>query len=221
MPDSGAIIRRLRAVPATTVPLRAERRRISRELKEANRSEMLRLAHELIDASLPRFVAYELVLRHEPTLNGLTVAEVEALGEGIASWGDIDCFGCFIAGPAWRLGNLPDRLIRSWARSDDWCWRRAALVATVPLRDTARALAICRLLVDDREDLVVKALSWALRTVAKYDAAAASMFLADYRDRLAARVIREVGNKLATGLKNPRYQIPGSRRKRVSRVKSS
>jgi len=77
MPDSGAIIRRLRAVPATTVPLRAERRRISRELKEANRSEMLRLAHELIDASLPRFVAYELVLRHEPTLNGLTVAEVD------------------------------------------------------------------------------------------------------------------------------------------------
>jgi len=221
MPDTAAIIRRLRAVPATTVPLRAERRRISRELAGIDRGEMLRLAHDLIGARVPRFVAYELVLKHPPTLNGLTVDEVESLGEGIATWGDIDCFGCLIAGPAWRIGNLPDRLIRSWARSEDWCWRRAALVATVPLRDSLRALAICRLLVNDREDLVVKALSWALRTVAKYDSAAAREFLAEHRRQLAARVLREVGNKLATGRKNPRYQTPGSSRKRVTRVKSS
>jgi len=84
-----------------------------------------------------------------------------------------------------------------------------------------RSLAICRLLVNDREDLVVKALSWALRTVAKYDSAAAREFLAEHRHQLAARVLREVGNKLATGRKNPRYQTPGSSRKRVTRVKSS
>jgi len=116
MPDTAAIIRRLRAVPATTVPLRAERRRISRELAGIDRGEMLRLAHDLIGARVPRFVAYELVLKHPPTLNGLTMDEVESLGEGIATWGDIDCFGCFIAGPAWRIGNLPDQLIRCWAR---------------------------------------------------------------------------------------------------------
>jgi hypothetical protein len=221
MPDTAAIIRRLRAVPATTAPLRAERKRISRELTHMDRVEMLRLAHDLIGARIPRFVAYELVLNHWPTLNGLTVGEVESLGDGIASWGDVDCFGCFIAGPAWRIGNLPNRLIRKWARSEDWCWRRAALVATVPLRDSARALSICLPLVDDREDLVVKAFSWALRTVAKYDAVAARAFLAEHRDRLAARVLREVGNKLSTGRKNPRYQTPGSNRKRVTRVKSS
>jgi 3-methyladenine DNA glycosylase AlkD len=153
---------------------------------------------------MPRFVAYELVLNHAPTLNSLTIAEVEALGDGIASWSDIDCFGCFISGPAWGARRLPDRLIQSWARSEDWCWRRAALVSTVPLRDTKRTLAICRLLVDDREDLVVKALSWALRALSKHDREAARRFLDDYRDRLAARVLREVGNKLTTGLKNPR-----------------
>jgi 3-methyladenine DNA glycosylase AlkD len=212
MPDTAAIVRRLRAVPGVTAPLRAERKRISRELAQTDRTEMLSLAHGLISARMPRFVAYELVLNHAPTLNGLTVTEVEALGEGMASWGDIDCFGFMVAGPAWRNGNLPDRLIRSWARSGDWRWRRAALVATVPLRDASRALAICRLLVDDREDLVVKGLSWALRAVSKYDAAAVRAFLDEHGDRLAARVRREVGTKLATGRKNPRYQTPGSKR---------
>ncbi len=70
--------------------------------------------------------------------------------------------------------------------------------------DTARTLAVCKLLVADRDDIVSKALSWALRELAKRDAAAARTFLDEYEDSLAARVVREVRNKLATGLKNPR-----------------
>src|SRR5262249_52580291 len=208
MPDTAAIVRRLRATPRSTVPLRAERKRISSEIADCGRADVLCLAHALIDARLPRFVAYELVLNHRTTMDSITVLEVESLGEGIASWGDVDCFGCFIAGPAWREGLIPDRLIKSWARSGDWCWRRAALVATVPLRDSRRTLAICERLIDDRHDLVVKALSWALRALSKDDASAVRTFIVEHRDRLAARVLREVGNKLATGLKNPRYQTP-------------
>ena len=56
----------------------------------------------------------------------------------------------------------------------------------------------------DREDLVVKALSWALRALARRDPAAVRKFLAEHREKLAARVIREVENKLTTGRKNPR-----------------
>jgi 3-methyladenine DNA glycosylase AlkD len=212
VPDAAPFIRSLRAVPATAAPLRAERRRISREVAQLDRAEILRLAHDLLRAGVHRFVAYELVLHHKPTLTTLTIGEVEELGAGIATWSDIDCFGCIVAGPAWRAGRLPDRLIQSWARSDDWCWRRAALVATVPIRDAQRTVGICRLLVDDREDLVVKALSWALRALSKHDPESARRFLDDYRDRLAARVLREVGNKLDTGRKNPRYHKPGSKR---------
>jgi 3-methyladenine DNA glycosylase AlkD len=208
MTDATPFIRRLRAVPATAVPLRAERKRMSREVAGLGRAEILRLAHDLLRAHVPRFVAYELVLNHKPTLTTLTVAEVEALGEGIATWGDIDCFGCLLAGPAWREGRLPDRLIQSWARSEDWCWRRAALVATVPLRDTPRTLAVCRLLVEDREDLVVKALSWALRALSKHDPESARRFLSDHSDCLAPRVLREVGNKLTTGRKVPGRTAP-------------
>ena len=70
--------------------------------------------------------------------------------------------------------------------------------------DTARTLAICRLLVEDYEDMVVKALSWALRALVPHDPAAVEAFLQGYDKVLAARVKREVRNKLRTGLKNPR-----------------
>ena len=61
---------------------------------------------------------------------------------------------------------------------------------------------------EDREDLVVKAMSWALRAVAQRDPDGARKFLSNNRDRLAARVIREVENKLNTGVKNPRKARP-------------
>jgi 3-methyladenine DNA glycosylase AlkD len=54
--------------------------------------------------------------------------------------------------------------------------------------------------------MVVKAMSWALRELSKRDSGAVRQFLIDHRDQLASRVIREVGNKLATGLKSPKRQ---------------
>jgi 3-methyladenine DNA glycosylase AlkD len=59
------------------------------------------------------------------------------------------------------------------------------------------------LLAGDHEDMVVKALSWALRELVPHDPEAVRAFLADYDPVLAARVKREVSNKLETGLKNP------------------
>jgi 3-methyladenine DNA glycosylase AlkD len=70
--------------------------------------------------------------------------------------------------------------------------------------DTDRTLAICRILVDDHDDMIVKALSWALRALVSHDPAAVQEFLTVYEERLAARVKREVKSKLTTGLKNPR-----------------
>jgi 3-methyladenine DNA glycosylase AlkD len=86
------------------------------------------------------------------------------------------------------------------------------LVSTVALNvrshggqgDVPRTLAVCRLLVDARDDMVVKALSWALRELVVHDPEAVRGFLEEYGERLAARVKREVRNKLATGLKNPK-----------------
>ena len=56
----------------------------------------------------------------------------------------------------------------------------------------------------DRDDMVVKAMSWALRELIPHDRLAVETFLEKHEDVLASRVKREVRNKLETGLKNPR-----------------
>ena len=60
------------------------------------------------------------------------------------------------------------------------------------------------MLVGDYDDMVVKAMSWALRELVVHDADAVAEFLSEHEDVLAARVKREVRNKLTTGLKNTR-----------------
>ena len=207
--------RALTGLPAANAAtLRALRRVWSRRVAHEPPRIVMRLALRLVAAGgiARRAVAYELVHYHRATLAGLGARDLERLGRGLDGWGAVDGFACYLAGPAWREGQVSDAAIRRWARSRDHWWRRAALVSTVPLNsrarggrgDAVRTLALCRLLVADRDDMVVKAMSWALRELAKREPRAVRRFLAEQGDALAARVVREVGNKLATGLKNPR-----------------
>jgi 3-methyladenine DNA glycosylase AlkD len=70
--------------------------------------------------------------------------------------------------------------------------------------DAKRTLEIVEQLIDDREDMIVKAVSWALRMLAPWQPIAVEDFLETHGDRLAPRVRREVRNKLRTGYKNPK-----------------
>jgi 3-methyladenine DNA glycosylase AlkD len=109
----------------------------------------------------------------------------------MSTWEEVDTFSCYLAGPAWREGQVPDAVVQAWCRSDDRWWRRAALACTtalnIPARggrgDAPRTLAICQLLLDDRDDMVVKALSWALRALARQDPKAVKQFVAKHADR--------------------------------------
>jgi len=223
MPTTGINVRRvaaeiiagLRALPnGKTATVRAFRRAYSKRFFKDSPTAVLGVASLLLHEPdfLCRFVAYELVAHHRAAREHLTATELEHFGKGIGSWEAVDTFACYISGPAWREKQVPDRLIHGWARSTDRWWRRAALVSTVPLNnktrggrgDTRRTLAVCRLLVNDADDMVVKALSWALRELAKRDPQAVRAFLAEHEPVLAKRVLREVKNKLTTGLKNPR-----------------
>ncbi len=202
---------RLQALPSLkTEPVRAVRREFSMRIAGASPQEVIMLALRLL--ARYRFVAYELVHYHRAALHSLEEHELELLGSGIASWDAVDTFACYLSGPAWRERQVTDALIERWARSPDRWWRRAALVSTVPLNlrarggrgDTVRTLLICRLLVADRDDMVVKAMSWTLRALSIHDPQSVGHFLAEYEGRVAARVVREVQHKLTTGLKNPR-----------------
>lgn len=203
---------RIRNLPVRNAAnLRAVRREVSRELTGAEPEFVLALARELVENFGVRSVAYELICYHKGAYESLSGTDLAALGRGMSSWAAVDSFARILSGPAWRDGLIGDDLIHEWAGSSDRWWRRAALVSTVALNvrshggkgDVPRTLAVCRSLVDDHDDMVLKAMSWALRELVVHDPAAVEAFLAEYEDRLAARVKREVRNKLTTGLKNP------------------
>lgn len=200
----------------TTECIRTLRREFTKRLAKSPPRFVVEVSLLLLDKHTMehRLVAYELVCHHRAAFHSLTEKDIKLFGKGIGSWGSVDMFACYLAGPAWREHQIPDRLIHNWARSRNRWFRRAALVSTVPLNskarggsgDTARTLEVCRSLVADRDDMVVKALSWALRELSKRDAKAVDRFLSEHRGELAARVTREVRNKLSTGLKNPRVK---------------
>ena len=203
----------IRALPVRNAPsMRAIHRKYSQKLKQANPEFILDLARELFRNYGYRWISCELIRAHRAAFHSIREAELEEFGQGINSWGAVDSFARTLAGPVWLKGQVSDELIHKWAHSQDRWWRRAALVSTVALNvrshggkgDVPRTLAVCRPLVDDRDDMVVKAMSWALRELVVHDPGAVREFLSEHEEVLAARVKREVRNKLATGLKNPR-----------------
>ncbi|MGD2248850.1 MAG: DNA alkylation repair protein [Candidatus Methanofastidiosia archaeon] len=197
----------LRFLPsdARTKQIRDVRKIYSKKIKKAPAEKVVTLVKKLLFEYGHRFVPYELLFYHGSALQSLNAKEVEELGTGINSWSSTDIYAHFVAGPAWREHQISDAMVHKWAHSSTRWWRRAALVSTVYLKgDVSRTLEVCRMLVDDYDDMVVKALSWALRELIQYDREAVINFLEEYKDVLAARVKREVKNKLTTGLKNPK-----------------
>lgn len=204
---ANAIHRQISALDdQSAAPVRVVRREWSRRLRSAPAAYVLAVAGALVPRQ--RWVAYELVDGHRGAREALDLAWVERLGRGIDSWVAVDTFGRFISGMAWQRRQIADEAVERWAALADRWWRRAALVSTVPLNlrsaggtgDTQRTLRVCRLLVADRDDMVVKAMSWALRQLVVWDGGAVRSFIET--ENVAARVRREVTTKLETGHKN-------------------
>ncbi len=200
---------RIRALPSRYTPfIRAVRKDLSAELRDAAARDVIAIGEALVRHE-PRWVGYEIIAHHRAALGSLRIKDVERIGL-LDSWYSVDAFGMAISGPVWRAGQIKDSDIRRWAKAKDFWWRRVALVSTVPLNtksrgngfQTGRTLAVAELLIDDREDMVVKALSWALRMLAARDPKAVRAFLNRHAGRLAARVKRETNTKLVTGTKN-------------------
>lgn len=191
---------------------RAICRKYSNLIRKAPAEYVLAFARQLLFRHGHRWQAYELIAGHKAAFHSLGADELEELGEGIDSWWSTDSFARTLSGPAWRVGLVTDGQMIKWAKSTDVWWRRAALVSTVAFNirsqggkgDVVRTLTICRMLAADHEDMVVKALSWALRELTYFDPEAVKGFMQEHEGVLAGRVKREVGSKLRTGLKNPR-----------------
>lgn len=202
-----------RALPVANTPsLRALRRARSKVWKNESRQFIFGVALQLTARKAHRWVGYEFIRAHRETFDALDDKKLVTLTRGLDGWDSVDAFGRILAGAAWAQGLASDALIERWSKSKDRWLRRTALVATIGLNtpadgghgDTPRTLAICDRLAEDRDDMVEKALSWALRELSRrHDAKAVRAFLVRNEARLGARVKREVNNKLRTGLKNP------------------
>ena len=198
-----------------TPALRALRRVRSAAWRGRTPAFIIGVAAELQRRGAHRWLGYELIRHHRATFETLDDRTLDDLSAGLDGWGAVDAFARILSGPAWAQGRASDALIERWSNSDDRWLRRTALVSTVALNtpadggrgDPRRTLAVCRRLTADRDDMVVKALSWALRALAVPDAAAVQDFLAAEDATLAARVKREVRHKLDTGLKTPRRAV--------------
>lgn len=212
------VVKRLRSLETpNAASLRAVRKDVSKEVESASARAVIALAAEIIEEAPgpgAYAVASELIYYHATALSRIRARDLQRLGKDMQGWGEVDAIGG-LAGLAWREGQVSDDVIHKWARSPNRWWRRAALVSTVPLNvkslgglgDARRTLAVCGLLLDDRDDLVVKAMSWALRALAVREPRVVSDFVDSREEVLAARVVREVRNKLRTGRKSGKPTI--------------
>ena len=205
-----------------TPALRRIARREARAMKSWAGEDVLEVCNVLIEhggsgrvrraehgpAYESRMVAFDLAWMHRGAFALLNWRELERLGRTLDGWASVDHFARKLSGPAWQREQISDARVRRWATSSDFWWRRAGLVSTIALNerhlgrgDATRTLEICELFIDDRADLHVKALSWALRELGLRDPEAVREFLVLHEERLAPRVLREVRNKLETGHK--------------------
>jgi 3-methyladenine DNA glycosylase AlkD len=207
------LLAEIAALPVGTTPaLRAVRRSLSTRWRDRPPTFIMGVARALQVSRIYRWVGYELIRYHGAAFTSLNDARLRELSVGLDGWEVVDAFARIVSGPAWVCGLASDTLIRRWAASADRWKRRTALVSTVALNmkadggegDPERTLAVCATLAGDRDDMVERALSWALRALAGRDSGAVRRFMATEDARLGARVKREVRNKLATGLKQKR-----------------
>lgn len=155
-------------------------------------------------------LALELLRRHPHQIPALHWNHFDRWRQHLDGWELTDALGVHIFG-RWMLADPIDRLpyLQLLIHEDDLWSRRLAIVSTVWLNRSQKDLSFPSLTLDlldrvkvEREPMITKAISWALRELTKKHPDR----VADYVDAndgvLAAHVLREVRNKLRTGVKS-------------------
>jgi len=180
--------------------------------KEWSAEQWIELCKALVkeNAFECQVVAFEILGRNRKLLNALTRRDIKELGVNLDNWASVDHFSVGIHGVLWGMGIVNDTDIERLLESSNFWERRVAVVSTVALNlksrggrgDTSRTINVCEKVVDDRNEMIQKALSWALRELSKRDRKAVSDFMDRNGSRLSGRVVREVNHKLLYGTKN-------------------
>lgn len=109
----------------------------------------------------------------------------------INNWDLVDCSCREIVGASLRAGSRA--LLTKLARSSSLWERRIAMISTMPLvreGDPADALRIAEMLLDDKHDLIHKAMGWVLRELGDVDRPALIDFLRAHYERIPRTALR-------------------------------
>lgn len=182
------------------------------ETKELNYREQINLAIELINSDIfeAAQLAYEYIGKSDALVSKLTKYDLKLMNRNLDNWATVDTFGVYVYGKAWQLGILTTNDIVEQTYNENLWQRRLAIVSTIPLNqkssggegDVENTFQICDKVLDDHRDLIVKALSWALRKLGTIEPEIVNSYLIKHEKRLHNRVRREVRNKLEFGKKN-------------------
>ncbi|NIN66806.1 MAG: hypothetical protein GTO63_19370, partial [Anaerolineae bacterium] len=189
--------------------------------KDVACEDLLALAEALWDGPSreERMVGLELLQRYPRCVTGLEWSRFERWRQDLDNWELTDVLGLRVLGP-WVLADADERAQHLWdliGEKDIWS-QRLGLVGAVGMNRARKGVSFPDLtleLVDqvkgERHPMITKAVSWMLRDLSEKHPDQVATYLDDNCDALAGHVVREVGNKLKTGLKSGKRKSRGSR----------
>lgn len=159
-----------------------------------------------------RLLAIYLLGQYKRHIPDLTWEHLDRWRRGVDNWEVGDGLAAWVLA-VWILAEPEARLEHLWtliADEDMWS-RRLALVATTGLNRARKdacfpdlTLALVERVKAERHPMITKAVSWALRALGEKEPHTVAAYVAENRAVLAGHVVREVENKLQTGLKSGR-----------------
>ncbi|MFL5339408.1 MAG: DNA alkylation repair protein, partial [Gemmataceae bacterium] len=141
--------------------------------------------------SLALLILVNAMARADPTMQKQIYGFYLANTRFVNNWDLVDVSARDIVGT--YLATRSRRPLYRLAHSASLWERRIAIVAThhfIRQGDFADTLKIAELLLDDREDLIHKAVGWMLREVGKRDQAAAEEFLRQHHPTIPRTALR-------------------------------
>lgn len=186
-------------------------KQFQQQTNENTNREKIDLAIDLVKTDILELgqMAYLYLGEDKQLLSALTKSDLKQLNHHLDNWATVDAFGVYVHGKVWQLGTLKIGDIEQLACHEDVWQRRLALVSTIPLNrkstkkdaNPESTLQICSLLIDDHHDMIVKAMSWALRELGKREPDIVRKYIKTHEIRLHKRILREVNTKLDYGTK--------------------
>jgi 3-methyladenine DNA glycosylase AlkD len=201
----------MKVIGVTNPDLKVVMRELHKSMSGKNREVFMSLSVSLVNSRIIecQMLAW-MLLEKAGIIPSISLAELDKIEGTLDNWVSVDTYGTLVYGPLWRIGTVKDAQVLRLLHSNDVWYRRLALVATVALNlksrggtgDPFRTIMICERCVEDHQDMIVKALSWSLRSLIRWDRDAVDHFIEQHSANLHKRVIREVSHKLDFGTKN-------------------